>query len=231
MPSPGWAVLTLSVFFHRRDVPVPQTSLWPFGGPSPIAPCLFCTVECRIGPRTPDVASRDHLIIPAGSWGTMILHQHFLFQVLKLIWCVCVCLGIFCYWGNVQKWDYQQWTEAKNVRTGDIKDLTCGTSGRNEETQCCQQVRHSHPGAIDCISWQSPSLPVHVVPEFFHNPYCVHLGNSYFASFGFVYFLILPFFFNLSGKPRETALLPKCFLRMVIFKNCLYTRENLYIYT
>ena len=56
-PSPGWTVPAFSAFPHRRDVPVPPSSSWPFIGPSPVCRRLSCTGEPRTGHSTPGVAS------------------------------------------------------------------------------------------------------------------------------------------------------------------------------
>lgn len=66
--------LTLSVFSHRTDSPVPSSSSWLFAGPSPVCPCLSCTKEPNTGHSTAGVDTpvlsrrgKDHLPETAGN--------------------------------------------------------------------------------------------------------------------------------------------------------------------
>ena len=54
---PGWKVLPVSAFLHRRDVPFLSTSYCPLAGVSSVCPCLYCSGEPRTGHRAPGVAS------------------------------------------------------------------------------------------------------------------------------------------------------------------------------
>lgn len=71
--SPGWTVPILPAFPHRRDVPAPQSSFWPFFEFTLLCPCLFCTGVPRTRCSAPRVGSalwmegKDHPPWPAGN--------------------------------------------------------------------------------------------------------------------------------------------------------------------
>lgn len=70
---------------------------------------------------------KPYLSWPAGNCQMVILHQHFLFQVLKLIWEECCCLPLL---RNCAKMRYNQRKGKRSVRARAVRDLTWWDHGK-----------------------------------------------------------------------------------------------------